>query len=402
VSAAARLGLALALPALLGAARPEGLGDVKDVRHWSYEGYTRVVIETSSRVHTKVERLGADPAAGRPERLFVDLGGVWVGTRYSAPIPVSDGLLQAVRVGQNSLSAARVVLDLERYERHRLLHLSGPPRVVIDVFGPRAPEAHPPGAGREPRRGGSGAAAPPPGAPRLSAELRAVRTVVVDPGHGGSDPGATGVGGIQEKLVTLRVARALRPKLEAQGLRVVLTREGDRSLTLEERTAIAEGVRGDLFLSIHANAAPRPQLQGIETYYLDKGHERHTLRVAAHENGVRAADLDPLQRTLASFRVSQSSEQSALLAAAVHGELVSGVRGRFGEARDLGVKTGPFYVLFLSSMPSILIEAGFLTHREEARRLASPAYAELVAEQIARGVARYRERRGTLLAGRLP
>jgi N-acetylmuramoyl-L-alanine amidase len=403
VSAAARLGLALALPALLGAARPEGLGDVTAVRHWSYEGYTRVVIQTSSRVRTKVERLAADPAAGRPERLFVDLGGVWVGTRYPAPIPVSDGLLQAVRVGQNTLSAARVVLDLDRYQRHRLLHLSGPPRVVIDVFGPRPADAPAPGRAFAARPGSRRGAGPPRGAPRLAADLRGVRTVVVDPGHGGSDPGAMGIGGLREKLVTLRIARALRPKLEAQGLRVVLTREGDDTLSLEERTAIAEGVGGDLFLSIHANAAPRAQLQGIETYYLDKSHERHTLRVAAHENGVAAAELDPLQRTLASFRVSQSSEQSALLAAAVQAELVRGLRGRFGGGvRDLGVKTGPFYVLFLSSMPSILVEAGFLTHREEARRLGSPAYAEVVAERIARGVARYRERRQTLLAGRLP
>ena len=402
MSAAARLLLALALPALLGAARPQGLGDVTGVRHWSYEGYTRVVIETSSRVHTKVERLGADPEAGRPERLFVDLAGVWVGTRYPAPIPVADGLLQAVRVGQNTLSAARVVLDLDHYERHRLLHLSGPPRVVIDVFGSRAPEGPAPGPGAAVRRGRRGAAPPPPGAPRLSPELRPVRTVVVDAGHGGSDPGAIGLGGVREKLVTLRIARALRPRLEAQGLRVVLTRDSDRTLSLEERTAIAEGVGGDLFLSIHANAAPRPQLQGIETYYLDKSHERHTLRVAALENGVAAAELDPLQRTLASFRVSQSSQQSALLASAVHRELVRGLAGRFGGVRDLGVKTGPFYVLFLSSMPSILVEAGFLTHREEARRLGSEAYAAAVAERIALGVARYRERRGTLLAGRLP
>jgi N-acetylmuramoyl-L-alanine amidase len=211
-----------------------------------------------------------------------------------------------------------------------------------------------------------------------------------------------GLGGVREKVVTLRIARALRPRLEAQGLRVVLTRDADRTLSLEERTAIAEGVRGDLFLSIHANAAPRRELQGIETYYLDKSHERHTLRVAAHENGVAPAELDPLQRTLADFRVGESSQQSALLAGAVHGELVRGLRGRFGTVRDLGVKTGPFYVLFLSSMPSILVEAGFLTHREEARRLGTEGYAQLVAERIALGVARYRQRRETVLAGTLP
>jgi N-acetylmuramoyl-L-alanine amidase len=383
-----RLVVLAAAPCLLGAERPAGLGDVRHVRHWSYAGYTRVVIETTSPVRTRVERLAADSSAHRPERLYVDLSGVWVGTRFAAPIAVEDGLLDAVRVGQYTRSATRVVLDLERYDHHRLLHLSGPPCVVIDVFGPR------PGS---PARDGAAPSTQP--GPRLAPDLRPIRTVVVDPGHGGHDPGAA-AGGLQEKDVTLRIARALRPRLEALGFRAVLTRDGDATLSLEERTAIAEGALGDLFLSIHANAAPHRQLQGIETYYLDKSHERHTLRVAAAENGVAPAELDPLQRTLASFRASTASEQSADLALAVHREIVGGLQGRYRSVRDLGVKTGPFYVLFLSSMPAILVESGFLTHAEEARRLGSEAYTDLVADRIARGVARYRDRRGTLVAGR--
>jgi N-acetylmuramoyl-L-alanine amidase len=393
------LPLLLLLLVALGATgieRPRGLGDVTGVRHWSYPDYTRVVIETTRAVRTHVERLPADASASRPERLYVDLSGTWVGVRYPDPIRVADGLLQQLRVGQNTRSATRVVIDLDHYQRHRLLHLSRPPRVVIDVFGPRVPA---PGA---PHPSASRGAPAGPSEPRLAADLRAIRTIVVDPGHGGEDPGAIGVGGVREAAVTLRIARALRPKLEALGLRVVLTRESDRTVSLEERTAIAEGMQGDLFLSIHANAAPRRALQGIETYYLDKSHERHTLRVAALENGVRPAELDPLQKTLAGFRVSQTSEQSAALAAAIHGALVRGVQGRYPTARDLGVKRGPFYVLFLSSMPAVLIETGFLTNAEEAKRLATPVYAELAAQQIARGVELYCARRGTLVAGKRP
>jgi N-acetylmuramoyl-L-alanine amidase len=380
--------LALALPALLGAERPPGLGDVKHVRHWSFPGFTRVVVETTRPVRTRVERLGADPASRRPERLYLDLDGLWVGTRFDSPIPVRDGLLRAVRVGQNTLRRTRVVIDLEHYDRHRLVHLSSPPRVVIDVFGERDD-----GARGRPR--------PDPGGPRLAPELRPLRTVVVDPGHGGDDPGARR-GGLVEKDVTLRIARALRPRLEAEGLRVVLTRDADRTRSLEERTALAEGVGGDLFLSLHVNAAPRRELHGIETYYLDKSHERHSLRVAATENGVAAAALDPLQRTLATLRASEASDHSAALAAAVQGELVRGLRGRYPGVADLGVKNGPFYVLFLASMPSVLVETGFLTNPQEARRLASAEYAELVAARIARGVLRYRDTRGTLVAGRAP
>jgi N-acetylmuramoyl-L-alanine amidase len=115
-----------------------------------------------------------------------------------------------------------------------------------------------------------------------------LQTVVLDPGHGGNDPGAIGVGWLREKDVTLRLARSLKPKLEARGFSVVMTRNGDRTLSLEERTAIAENARGDVFVSLHANAAPRRGLHGIETYYPDENHERHSETVVARENGIRA------------------------------------------------------------------------------------------------------------------
>jgi N-acetylmuramoyl-L-alanine amidase len=367
-----RVALWLALaPLLLGLERGEGLSDITDVRTWSYRDYTRVVVETSGVVRTEVRELPADLGAERPARLYLDLADVWIGRRYGEPIPVGDGLLQAVRLGQNTQRRTRVVLDLDRYDHHRLVHLSSPPRVVIDVFGP-------------PRSSGA------KGAPRLSSELRPIRTVVVDAGHGGTDPGAIGLGGTEEKWVTLRLARALRPRLEARGFQVVETRRTDLTLSLEERTARAEGQGGDLFVSLHANAAPRNAANGIETYYLDKSHERHTLRVASHENGVPALELDPLQRTLAGLRVSATSELSARLADRVHRQIVREVQARYRLARDLGVKRGPFYVLFLSSMPSILVEVGFLTHRTEVERLRSDAYLAVVADAIAAGIEDYR------------
>ena len=137
--------LALLLVGLLGVERPAGLGDVVEVRHWSYPDYTRVVVELTQPVRTVVRELPADRGSGRPARLYLDLAGVWVGRRFAEGLPVGDGLLQGVRIGQNTLSSARLVLDLERYDRHRLIELSHPDRVVIDVYGrrhgERAPEA---------------------------------------------------------------------------------------------------------------------------------------------------------------------------------------------------------------------------------------------------------------------
>jgi N-acetylmuramoyl-L-alanine amidase len=229
--------------------------------------------------------------------------------------------------------------------------------------------------------------------------MRQVRTVVLDPGHGGRDPGALGPYGLREKDVMLQLAKDLRPRLEARGFRVRLTRETDRTVSLEERTAFAEGVGGDVFISLHANAAKRRGARGIETYYLDKSHERHSQRVAARENGVPANRLDDLQRIVAQLRVSEVSVHSARLARAVHGEVIAGVRETHGSVQDLGVKRGPFYVLFLSNMPSILLETGFLTNRADAIRLRNVFYIRVLAEHIARGLSAYRRQSFLTVAG---
>jgi N-acetylmuramoyl-L-alanine amidase len=364
---------------LLGAKRPSGLGDVVEVRHWSYPDYTRVVVETTKSVDVKtsVRHLAADRKANRPERLYVDLGGLWVGRRYVEGIELGDGLLQGVRLGQNTLRTTRLVLDIEHYERHRLFTLEHPHRVVIDVYGHR----------RRTRRGVPEA--------HLPTGQRPVRTVVIDPGHGGRDPGAIGVGGIREKVITLKIAKALGNELGKRGFDVRYTRDDDRTMSLEERTAIAEAARADLFVSIHANSAPRRSVQGIETYYLDKNHERHSLTVAARENGITRAQVDDLQRTLARLRVSELSTYSQHLANLVQTEMVGGLPRRY-RATDLGVKKGPFYVLFLSDTPAILVEAGFITNRVEAKRLRDDAYVDALANRMAVGLTRYRDGLATL------
>jgi N-acetylmuramoyl-L-alanine amidase len=306
---------------------------------------------------------------------------VWVGRRFGTPIEVADGLLSGIRIGQNTKSAIRLVVDLERYASHRVITLSHPPRLVVDVYGDRRD-------GETTRWPGPDVAARPP---RLPPALRGVQTVVLDPGHGGRDPGAIGVGGVREKDVTLAMARALREDLAARGFRVVLTRDGDHTLDLEERTARAEAARGDLFVSLHSNAARRRSVRGVETYYLDENHERHSLTVAARENGVDRAEVNALQKTLAQLRVHEVSPHSRRLAELIQSQIVGGMPRAYRPVADLGAKKGPFYVLFLSTMPAVLVEAGFLTNQVEARRLRDEAYLGAMAEQIAEALSRYRE-----------
>jgi N-acetylmuramoyl-L-alanine amidase len=380
------LAAGLAALCLLGVERPPGLGDVVEVRHWSYPNYTRVVVELDRSVKTEVRRLAADPAAGRPERLYLDLAGVWVGRTYAKGISLEDGLLQGVRLGQNTLRTTRVVLDLQRYDRHRLLKLTHPHRIVIDVYGRRG-AGGPHGHGSAPRGGA------------LPSGLRPIRTIVIDPGHGGRDPGAIGVGRLPEKDVTLRLARALGTRLEEKGFRVIYTRRDDRTMSLEERTAIAESVEGDLFLSLHMNASRNRSAHGIETYYLDKNHERHSLDLAARENGISLPEVNALQQTLAKLHIEEVSPHSRRLAQAVQTQVVRGLPRR-QRPQDLGVKKGPFYVLFLSNMPAILVEAGFITNRGEAKRLRDGDYLASLAEQMAVGVGHYRGEQETRLAGK--
>ena len=379
--------LSLAALALLGAGGSSQLGEVVSVRHWTYPTYSRVAIELSRPTSTEAQALPPDPDAGVPARLFFDLPGIWVGHRYDEPIPIGDGLLRRVRIGQNTSGTARVVLDLERCDGHRVRELASPDRLVIDVFGDRL------GARRHGRR---------QLAHELPMELRSVHTVVVDAGHGGADPGAIGIGGLQEKDVTLALARGLRARLTRQGFAVVMTRERDATLSLLERTAFAEGAGGDVFVSLHANAAPRPALEGVEVYTLDQNAQHQTLRVAARENGVAVREVDPLQRLLARLRLSEASARSDQLADLVYGSIVSKMGERWPSVRGPGRKRGPFYVLYLSDMPAILVEAGFVTHRGDARLLRDPAYLGALADRIADGLVQYRARSSPLLAERLP
>lgn len=233
-------------------------------------------------------------------------------------------------------------------------------------------------------------------------EQRPVRTIVLDAGHGGRDPGTMGGDALIEKEVTLDLARRMRDRLVRWGFRVVMTRDADETIELAERAARADAARGDVFVSLHVNAAPRPERGGIETYLLDASDERHSDAVAARENGVAPEHADELQRTVAQMRVSEVSQRSALLARHVQGAVVRGLRARYGHAEDRGVKKGPFYVLFLSSMPAILVEVGFATNPEDALRLSHPEHLELLADRIASGLMAYAIESGPVVAREKP
>jgi N-acetylmuramoyl-L-alanine amidase len=217
-----------------------------------------------------------------------------------------------------------------------------------------------------------------------------IRRIVVDAGHGGHDPGAIGPRRVREKDVTLAMARRLAKKLRKAGFEVVLTRSEDRFLALEERTAVANTARGDLFVSIHANAHPRRNRAGIETYFLNTADDRYAARLAARENGLDLGDGElEVARILTDLDAKASASASRRLAGLVQREVTAGVRARVGEVRDLGVKGALFYVLLGARMPAVLVETAFISNRDEERRLASGRYQDEVAAGIARAVTQF-------------
>ncbi|OQX15460.1 MAG: hypothetical protein BWK76_13085 [Desulfobulbaceae bacterium A2] len=216
-----------------------------------------------------------------------------------------------------------------------------------------------------------------------------VRRIVIDPGHGGKDPGATAFG-LQEKDIVLQVSKKLAEILRQRyGYEVSLTREDDSFHDLEERTAIANTRQADLFLSIHVNAHPSPKVRGIETFFLNLATNEEAMRVAARENATSSHNISDMQNILADLMKNSKIQESSRLAEFVQDNMVQGLRQAKYTTKSLGVKQAPFYVLLGAQMPAVLAEISFVSHPEEAELLRQDAYLERIAQQIAAGVAAY-------------
>ncbi len=220
-----------------------------------------------------------------------------------------------------------------------------------------------------------------------------VKRVIIDAGHGGHDTGAIGPTGVREKDVALGVVLKLKEKLEAQGLEVVLTRDDDTFIALDERTRIANREHGDLFISIHCNAAPSKTLRGVETYTLNTSSNRYSVRLAARENATTERGINDLQYILADLATKANTGESQRLAERVQKSLIRGLSADYKGIRDLGTKEALFVVLLGAKMPSILVETSFLSNPEDEQRLASPEYQQSLADQIAEAVDGFLEER---------
>jgi N-acetylmuramoyl-L-alanine amidase len=371
------------------------LAILSEMKHWSNPDYSRISLELDRDVTWEAHELGKG-SVDKPGRIYIDLNRTKLGKGVK-DMTIGDGLLKGARVGQYKPDVVRVVLDTENIKDYKVFPLSEPSRLVIDVRGERRTEisrleesiSARPAPLVEPRHEET-AVVEKKAKPAKKPFISKIRRIVVDPGHGGHDPGAKGANGIQEKDVVLAIGLKLRDLLKEElGLDVVMTRSTDVFIPLEERTAIANKVNADLFVSVHANAAPNRNASGIETYYLNLAKTEKAAQLAAKENGTTLEKVSVLQAILFDLMANYKLNDSAHLAEEVQKALHKKAHGVHADVKNLGVKQGPFYVLVGATMPSILVETAFLSNAQEEARLKDPAYQEMTAEGILEGIRGY-------------
>jgi len=370
------------------------------IRYWSNPGYTRIVIDVSGEAQFSTNYLAPEPDKNIPPRLYVDVERTGLDENLPEMTIVGDGLLRRIRTGKPQDGTVRVVLDLHSIGDYKVFPLVDPWRIVIDIAGDKSPELKPnetsisalPETGNDDiaKVLGETPKKQPPLHIRAAPATTTLRRIVVDAGHGGKDPGAVGPSGVLEKNVTLKLAKELSRELTRQiGCEVILTRSTDVYLPLEERTAIANKVGADLFISLHANANKSRKAYGIETYYLNFSKNDKAAAVAARENGTSLKQVSDLELILFDLMANAKINESSRLATEIQKSLVYRISKKYSNVRDLGVRQGPFYVLLGATMPSVLVETAFISHPREEKRLVSSAYQKSAAQAIAAAIKEY-------------
>jgi N-acetylmuramoyl-L-alanine amidase len=400
-SAAARTILAVLAVVLSTAAAPRQTDprtEIVNLRRYAHANFTRVVLDIGRlREYTFGEL--RDPGRIYVDVLQTKLNPILQGQSY----PVKADYVSQIRISQKTASTVRLVVDVDfsRIQSYRVYHLPDPFRLVLDIYPRGAAEAPAQPTGGKTPTGGNRAQQPvkrhvDEKDPNLTATSLArqlglgVRTVVIDPGHGGPRPGTIGKGGLQEKEINLAVALALKKLLkEKAGLDAVLTRESDVDVGLDDRTVIANQKRADLFVSIHTNAHRDRKRGGVETFFLNVNVDPSVVELAAEENATSTKNIGEMKSILDKIVQNSKVQESMNLAQAIQKNLVRSLAKDLPGIKDLGVKGGPFWVLIGGEMPSVLVEISHLSNAKEEAKLKTAKYRDLAAQGIYDGIMEY-------------
>lgn len=396
-------------PAVLATVRPAS-GTLLDVTRSDLGSVVRLTFELDAEIAYTEERLS------NPSRVFFDLRNVSLGRKLAeAPVTFEDSVVSQVRLGHRPEGATRIAMDLEGVSRYSVFTLYNPYRLVVDferahrapslpapVATTSAPEAAEPAPPAAPlaSKATTATMTAAPAVPSANATGRfslarqlglGVSRVVIDPGHGGHDPGASG-NRVTEADLVLDVALRLEKLLaRVEGVEVVMTRRADVFIPLEERTAIANRAGADLFLSIHANASRNKAARGVETYYLNFASNPEAEAVAARENATSAGGMHQLPDIIRAIALNDKLDESRDLAELVQNAMARRLRPQNRGFKSLGVKRAPFVVLIGAGMPSVLAEISFVTNKDEAALLRAGAYRQRIAQALFDAVTSYQQ-----------
>ncbi len=392
--------------------------EVRNIRYWNADNYTRVVVDLGGEVKFQQARID------NPDRIFIDLFGTELSTvLLGKTFDVESGLLSRIRIAENRSGVTRVVMEVGDVGDYTVFSLPDPFRLVVDI---RSSVPQQTLASRKPA---PGRVEPPPETSR-PAPLEEAKTtlpapvtpakptaagnhtlsralglkigrIVIDPGHGGHDTGTIGPTGFMEKDVVLDISRRLGRLLEEQlSAEVIYTREDDTFVPLENRIALANEKQADLFLSVHANSSRNKGVRGVETFYLNFSSDPEVLELAARENALSQKGLHELQDLVKQISTNEKIAESKELAGEVQKMLHTELRKSGAEVRNRGVKQAPFVVLVGGTMPSILVEVAFLSNAEDEKLLKSPQGRQGAAEALFSGVSKYLENINSVVAAR--
>lgn len=377
---------------------------ISAIDYWSTSEWSRLIINVKDEVRYKYQGLKANTSNKQEPRIFLDIMNSYLPKDFENRISSDDGLIKQARVGQFDRKTVRIVLDLASLEKVSVFHMKLPNqyKIVIDLLGKSALEIAEDSPTEEPVTLNDETL------PKLD-EIQLegdgeedtislskvfglkVKRIVIDPGHGGRDPGALAFG-VKEKDLALKMGLILRKTIleNHPDIEVLMTRDKDVYLSLEERTAFANKHEANLFISIHLNASPKEKAHGIETYFLNLTTDHDALALAAKENQTSKKSISDLQNILNDLLTNTNIKESSTLARYIQESTVSSIEeNKYMETRNLGVKKAPFFVLLGTRMPSVLVESGFITNRNENKRLRNKKYQRALVRGIYKGIEKY-------------
>ena len=386
---------------LIMAALAWGEPRIKAVRTVSSAGSVQVLVDLSENAAFRYNRL---PGNGNSAaRVYVD---VEAAPASGMSIAGTDNdMIRRIRTGRRG-KGTRIVVELDRLGDYSVTPSQDGRQIVLSFAAGKGSLPPQTRAGRsssspeKPARdrlqkddSPHGVKPVPVQVPAAAGKSRVLRRIVVDAGHGGKDPGAMG-NGLQEKDITLNVARRLAAAIrENLGCEVVMTRNSDVFIPLQERTQKANRVHADLFISVHVNSSTNSKLRGVETYFLNFSKNRDAMNVVARENGTTLKEVGDLQIILYDLIAHSKSRESSLLASQVQRRMVGTLKRRFGNVvENNGVKQGPFHVLLGANMPSILVEMAYISNKGDAEFLSDYRYLNGVVEGIVDGIQGYKSK----------